>query len=320
MPQVSVIMPCYNAVDCLDRAVRSVQAQTLQDWELIAVDDCSSDGSLNRLKELAAVDQRIRVLQTPVNGGPSVARNLGIRESTGFWIAILDSDDAFKPGRLAYLTTLATARQADLIFDGLIYYDDQRGCETGRSFAEDKTMSVTFEDLIQAEAPNSPLKLGFLKPLIRREFLTKFTLKYSETLRFAEDFDLYARCLLSGAKAVLDQRAFYVYTTQLGQISGVRSQGTRTKFTPATRVEIMDNLIADYGSSIDESAAAALRQGRRWQILYSDAHRLGELRRTKQWAAFMQGAIRNPRALWRFVSRSRLFRSAGGGSRSAAGI
>lgn len=320
MPQVSVIMPCYNAATFLDRAIGSLLDQTLQDWELLAIDDCSTDDTRARLQEWSRRDPRVRCLQTVKNGGPSVARNIGIRESLGDWLAILDADDAFKPARLASLTALGDERAADLVFDGLIYYDDQERRETGCSFEEEGISTVTIAELIDAERPGSPLKFGFLKPMMRRSFIMDKALRYSESLRFAEDFDLYARCLLSGARGILDRRAYYVYTTQLGQVSGARSQGTRTRFTPQTRVDIMDGLISDYAASTPPSTMAALRQGRQWQVLYADAHRLGELRRTGQWGEFLSLALRHPRALWRFVLRSRVFRSGGGGNNSAAGI
>ncbi|WP_313437036.1 glycosyltransferase family 2 protein [Novosphingobium sp.] len=320
MPQVSVIMPCYNAARFLDRAIGSLRDQTLQDWELLAIDDCSTDDTYTRLQEWSHRDPRVRSLQTTKNGGPSVARNIGIGESRGEWLAILDADDAFKPERLARLSVLGHERHADLVFDGLIYYDDQAERETGRSFREKGISSVTITDLIEAERPGSPLKFGFLKPMMRRSFITGEGLRYSESLRFAEDFDLYARCLLSGATGVLDRRAWYVYTTQLGQVSGARSEGTRTRFTPQTRVDIMDRLIAEYGDRATPGTMAALRQGREWQVLYADSHRLGELRRTGRWGEFTSLALRHPRALWRFVSRSRIFRTRGGGNNSAAGI
>ncbi|PZQ57687.1 MAG: glycosyltransferase family 2 protein [Novosphingobium pentaromativorans] len=320
MPQVSVIMPCYNASAFLDRAIGSLRDQTFQDWELLAIDDCSTDDTAERLREWSQRDPRVRNLRTARNGGPSVARNIGIGEARGEWLAILDADDAFKPERLAVLTALAEERAADFVFDGLIYYDDQEGKETGQSFQHTGISPVSISELIHAERPGSPLKFGFLKPMMRRAFIMDNALRYSERLRFAEDFDLYARCLLSGARGILDRRGFYVYTTQLGQVSGARSQGTRTRFTPQTRVEIMDSLIADYGETIDSSTMETLLQGRRWQVLYADAHRLGELRRTGQWPAFASLAARHPHALWRFISRSRLFRSSGGGNNSAAGI
>ncbi len=97
-PAVTVILPTYNRRDTLLRAVRSVQAQSYTDWELLVIDDGSTDGS----KELlAALDEpRLRVI-VQANAGAATARNLGLRESCGRYISFLDSDDEWLPHFLA---------------------------------------------------------------------------------------------------------------------------------------------------------------------------------------------------------------------------
>lgn len=86
-------MPCYNASDYISYSIDSVINQTNKNWELIIVDDKSTDNSLEVIKEYASKDSRIRVIESPENGGSSVARNLGLAEAKGRYIAFLDSDD-----------------------------------------------------------------------------------------------------------------------------------------------------------------------------------------------------------------------------------
>ncbi len=100
---VSIIMPCYNAAAHLARSVGSVQAQTFGDWELVAIDDGSSDDTAARLATMAAGDPRIRVFTQP-NGGVSRARNRGLSEARGRCIAFLDADDDWHPDFLARMT------------------------------------------------------------------------------------------------------------------------------------------------------------------------------------------------------------------------
>lgn len=101
MPTISVIIPCYNAEQYIADAVRSVTNQTYQDWELIIVDDCSSSPSMPLiLTSLEKQDRRIRVVSTPINSGPSIARNLGIAQAQGQYLAFLDSDDCWYPTKL----------------------------------------------------------------------------------------------------------------------------------------------------------------------------------------------------------------------------
>jgi cellulose synthase/poly-beta-1,6-N-acetylglucosamine synthase-like glycosyltransferase len=122
-PLVSVIMPVYNAMGTIERAVRSVQAQTYHDWEAILVDDARCDGTWDLAERLAADDARFRRLRLAENSGPSVARNAGLRLARGEWIAYLDSDDEYHPD---YLQELAGALdQGDVLmscFD--LAYDD----------------------------------------------------------------------------------------------------------------------------------------------------------------------------------------------------
>jgi glycosyltransferase involved in cell wall biosynthesis len=96
MAQVSVIVPTYNRADTIKRAIASVQAQTFQDWELIVVDDGSTDGTAS---VIAGLDPRMVVIRQE-NQGISGARNTGLARSTGRYIAFLDSDDEWLPHHL----------------------------------------------------------------------------------------------------------------------------------------------------------------------------------------------------------------------------
>lgn len=100
---VSVIMPCYNAAPHLPASVGSLQAQTRPNWELVIVDDGSTDDSWQVLKKLAHADPRIRVFQQP-NAGAAAARNHALREARGAYTAFLDSDDTWHPEFLEAMT------------------------------------------------------------------------------------------------------------------------------------------------------------------------------------------------------------------------
>ena len=105
MPLISIVMPCYQCAGRLARMVKSVQAQTVSDWELIAVDDGSTDATLGALHALAKEEPRLRVLHQ-ANGGVSAARNAGIVATRGEWIAFVDADDSLPPDALEALLAL----------------------------------------------------------------------------------------------------------------------------------------------------------------------------------------------------------------------
>ena len=104
--KVSVVMPCYQSGETVERSVRSVQAQTMADWELIAVDDGSTDDTLARLRALQTDEPRMRVLHQD-NAGVSAARNAGIDAARGEWLFFLDADDRLTPDALATLLDMA---------------------------------------------------------------------------------------------------------------------------------------------------------------------------------------------------------------------
>lgn len=98
---VSVIIPCYNSERYIVQSIESVIMQTFQQWEMIIVDDCSTDNSADIIKKYEAKDFRIRYLKTnEPSGSPSIPRNIGIREARGRYIAFLDSDDIWLPTKL----------------------------------------------------------------------------------------------------------------------------------------------------------------------------------------------------------------------------
>jgi len=100
-PLVSVIIPMFNAENTIGETIRSVQTQTYQRWELLVVDDCSTDKSRDVLREFILQDRRIRLIESDYNfGGPARPRNIGIRNALGKYLAFLDSDDLWLPNKL----------------------------------------------------------------------------------------------------------------------------------------------------------------------------------------------------------------------------
>jgi teichuronic acid biosynthesis glycosyltransferase TuaG len=100
-PRVSVITPIWNAAATLSETVASVRAQSFGDWEMLLVDDGSTDGSRALAERLAATDPRLRLLGWRDNRGPAAARNAGIRAARGRFIAFLDADDCWRREKLA---------------------------------------------------------------------------------------------------------------------------------------------------------------------------------------------------------------------------
>ena len=118
MPKISVIVPVYNVRDYLEKCVQSVRAQTLDDWELLLINDGSTDGSGELCRALAETDGRILVLDQP-NGGVSAARNRGLDAAGGEYVTFLDGDDSYYPDHLAMLLRTAESANADVAASGM---------------------------------------------------------------------------------------------------------------------------------------------------------------------------------------------------------
>lgn len=97
---VSIIMPSYKCGQYIAESIKSVQSQTYKNWELIIVDDCSGDETIDIALDFKKDDGRIIVLQNSQNSGAAVSRNTALRNTRGRWIAFLDSDDLWEPEKL----------------------------------------------------------------------------------------------------------------------------------------------------------------------------------------------------------------------------
>lgn len=119
MAAVTVVLPVFNRVQVVARAIESVLAQTFADFELLVVDDGSSDGTGKLLAQLG--DPRLRVVTLPSNGGACAARNAGIEAALGEIVCFLDSDDVYLPSKLEHVVArFAACPELDLLVDSFV--------------------------------------------------------------------------------------------------------------------------------------------------------------------------------------------------------
>ena len=135
IPIVSVIIPMYNAARFIPQTLESLLVQTLKDFEVIIVDDCSTDSSVevveNFMDAFAAEGIRLHLIESPTNAGaPSFPRNLGVQFSRGKYLAFLDNDDLFMPTALEELVTLAENFSADVVNMPEIFWAEDNGSST----------------------------------------------------------------------------------------------------------------------------------------------------------------------------------------------
>jgi succinoglycan biosynthesis protein ExoO len=218
---ISVIMSNFRGMRWLEAAIDSVLAQTHRQLELIVVDDASGDESVAIVREAMASDDRIRLIESPVNLGPSGARNLALAAARGSWVAIMDSDDLIHPERLSRLLGAAGYLGCDAVADDMIFFGDLPG-DGGRTLLQPLALTapraIGLADFLASDNPASGLPpFGYLKLLIRRSCLND--LRYDPTLRVGEDFDFYARMLQRGVRLMVLPDAMYLYRRHSASLS-----------------------------------------------------------------------------------------------------
>lgn len=137
---VSIIMPSYNTASYIKDSIKSVLNQTYDNWELIIVDDCSSDNTDEVLAEID--DPRIRVYKNEVNSGAAISRNRALKEAKGQWIAFLDSDDIWMPEKLEKQIAFMTDNGYHFSYTDYVEIDNN-GNETGVYVTGPKKITMT---------------------------------------------------------------------------------------------------------------------------------------------------------------------------------
>jgi len=234
----------------------------LHDIEVIVIDDGSPDDSAGIALAAAAGDTRLRVIRLARNGGVSAARNAGIDAARGTWLAILDADDAFVPERLERLVAAAEAGSADLLADNLIVHRSETEEPETLAFPAQRMADPGPVDafaLVRTDRAGWGTRAaGFIKPLMRRAFLAAHGLYYPTDLAVGEDFHLYLRALLHGARLLYVPGAYYRYAIADHSLSRADDDKIQASFDASSRL-----LIAEAHAQGRADLARALERRRR---------------------------------------------------------
>ena len=180
---VSIIMPAHNAEAYIAQAIESVLAQTWKCWELIIVDDASSDHSYEIAEAYAQKYTQIRVLKNKENQGTAGTRKKGIRQARGSWIAFLDSDDCWESVKLERQLAAAGRYTADFVFTGSSFMDERGNPLEGQLFVPEQ---VGYRQLLKQNI------ISCSSVLIKKKLLIRYPM---EEGAFHEDFLLWLRIL-----------------------------------------------------------------------------------------------------------------------------
>lgn len=274
-PVVSVVIAAHDAAATIDAAIASAQAQTLREIEIIVVDDASRDDTPARVEARAGLDPRVQLVASTRNGGPGRARNAGLARARGAWVAVLDADDAFAPDRLVRLLALADGG-AEMVADNL-RLEGPEGSSLLLPAAGDPVFAIEAEAFVEANRgrrEQGRVLYGFLKPMIRRSFLERHSIRY-RALRLAEDYFLALECLLHGARWLVTRDALYRYAVR---------EGSLTAGLAPSHLDAM----AEADAALLDLPALRSQPGLRRAI----ADHRGDVRRAATWTRFVEAVRR----------------------------
>lgn len=244
MADVSVIIAAYNVERYIERAIRSALTQEGVAVEVIVVNDASTDNTSAVIASIG--DPRVRYIDLSHNSGASIARNTAMALGTAPWTAVLDSDDAFLPGRLLRCMTRAIAAKADIVIDNVIIHREEDGAEyplfppgwfsrLGRHSADHQQIVNLACFIENNRSFVGDLTIGHVKPMFSSAFLRHYDLRYDPKIRIVEDYYFLAEALSNHARCVIEPSLGYAYTSRKGSISHDLTLADITHFADCER-------------------------------------------------------------------------------------
>jgi succinoglycan biosynthesis protein ExoO len=292
-PKVSVIIPTHNTQSYIAKAIESVLSQTINDIEVIMVDDASTDGTVDIAKQFS--DCRLQIFVNQENLGAGLTRNYGLQKAKGEWIALLDSDDWYAPERLEKLLQIAKTENADIVADNLLLIHDRATTPHGTQLdiSSDKLNVFTQVDtlkFLQTDTCGKFPLFSCTQPIIKRDFLIEHNLVYdTELARVGEDFRLYLRCLVRGAKFFFTPEAYYFRRLRQGSLSNQSMVGIVNDYYLGNQNLLKEKYIQEHPDVVRflTKDAKILKN----KLSY---YKVVELLKDKKWLNALLAMLRNP--------------------------
>lgn len=218
---ISVVMPAYNAAAFLPQAIESVLAQTWRDFELIIVDDGSTDETLAIAERYAAQDARIRVYTQP-NAGVAPTLNRGLDLAGSEWVFLMHADDLMHPNRLERQLAFIAEHPELAVASSWVEHINSKG----ETIARDRSPLVTHEAVEKQYRANSPIGISHPAAALRKSAVLAVG-GYRAQFRVNEDIDLWNRLLEKGCKILVQPECLLKYRIHGGSASIARARFIR---------------------------------------------------------------------------------------------
>jgi glycosyltransferase involved in cell wall biosynthesis len=232
LPTISVVMPVYNAQQDLRQAIESILSQSFSDFELLIIDDGSTDQSAQIVRSFD--DPRIRLISQPYNLGLVAALNAGLAEARGQFIARMDGDDISLPQRFALQLAAMKEQHLDICGSHWAQID-----ANGNLFATLYAPKL-MDEVIATLATTVPFAHGSI--MLRKRFLDQHALQYKP--QYSEDYGLWIRCFELGATFGLVDAVLYLHRTHPQSITSTKSAEQASSAKLLRRAFVKNNLNA----------------------------------------------------------------------------
>lgn len=231
MIKVSIVMPVFQAERFIDKAVQSILNQTLTDWELLLIDDGSTDGTSELCDQYALQDSRIKVLHK-ANEGVAMARQMGVDNAQGEYCIHADADDWVEPTMLEELYNEAQKQHADVVIAD--YYVNTKGTD---KVCKQTPSGITSQQVLM-DMFNNKLFGSLWHKLIRTELYKNYDARFFKGINHCEDLLIWVQLLQhSDLKIAYLPKAFYHYSVNDASITR-----NFTRSTYETRLSFRDKL------------------------------------------------------------------------------
>lgn len=237
MPEISVIIPCYNAEKTIVRALQSLEEQSFRDFEAVVVDDGSQDHSARRIQEYAGISRMDIHLIRQENGGVSRARNAGLEKARGNFIAFLDADDVYMPDFLNVLYLEITEKHSDIAFCKYTFMDSD-----GEPPVQDfqyEAETIGKYDMLDIFLHKRTEHVNFCGGLYRYSLIKQHHICFPEEIKYGEDSQFFCTyvfyCEQSG---VYVKKAMYRYLLQ------EKSATRKISYEKAQNIQAYGNIVS----------------------------------------------------------------------------
>lgn len=221
---VSVIMPAYNAEKYIEAAINSVLSQTYTKWELLILDDCSTDSTTDIVAQFANLDARIRLICNHSNEGVARMRNRGLDIAQGEWIALLDSDDVWHAEKLEKQLNKAKESGAEIIYCPYSLIDENS--EHLSDFVVPG--STSYDDMLKESVLSCSTVLMRRSILLHHRFLAEY---------YHEDYAFWLELLRQGYRAVATEEILADYRVVKGSRSNNKLKSAKNRWLIYRKVE-----------------------------------------------------------------------------------